>query len=115
VTDLPRNRGRVAGGERQRLPRARFLRGMEHWQVARPGISRAPRFAAFCIDPVDPRPTRFAVAHEFDQVTWASTPQNFGISTTRVISDILNGKRSISKTHARKLSEFFHVPVSLFM
>ena len=37
----------------------------------------------------------------------------FGASS--VISDILKGKRSISKTHARKLAEFFHVPVSLFI
>ena len=32
-----------------------------------------------------------------------------------VISDILKGKRSISKAHARKLAEFFDVPVSLFI
>ena len=32
-----------------------------------------------------------------------------------VASDVLNGKRSISKTHARKLAEYFHVPVSLFI
>jgi len=37
----------------------------------------------------------------------------FGASST--VSDVLNGKRSISKTHARKLSDFFHVPVSLFI
>jgi len=37
----------------------------------------------------------------------------FGASS--VVSDVLNGKRSISKTHARKLAEFFHVPVSLFI
>ena len=37
----------------------------------------------------------------------------FGASS--VISDVLNGKRSISKNHARKLAEFFHVPVSLFI
>ncbi len=37
----------------------------------------------------------------------------FGASS--VASDVLNGKRSISKTHARKLAEFFHVPVSLFI
>jgi HTH-type transcriptional regulator/antitoxin HigA len=37
----------------------------------------------------------------------------FGSSS--VASDVLNGKRSISKTHARKLAEFFHVPVSLFI
>src|ERR1035437_8969843 len=30
-------------------------------------------------------------------------------------SNVLNGKRSISKAHARKLAEFFHVPVSLFI
>jgi antitoxin component HigA of HigAB toxin-antitoxin module len=30
-------------------------------------------------------------------------------------SDVLNGKRSISKAHARKLAEFFHVPASLFI
>jgi HTH-type transcriptional regulator / antitoxin HigA len=36
------------------------------------------------------------------------------LGASSVISDILNGKRSISKTHARKLAEFFHVPVSLF-
>ena len=32
----------------------------------------------------------------------------FGSSS--VVSDVLNGKRSISKAHARKLAEFFHVP-----
>jgi HTH-type transcriptional regulator / antitoxin HigA len=37
----------------------------------------------------------------------------FGASS--VASDVLNGKRAISKTHARKLAEFFHVPVSLFI
>jgi len=37
----------------------------------------------------------------------------FGSSS--VVSDVLNGKRSISKAHARKLAEFFHVPVSLFI
>jgi HTH-type transcriptional regulator/antitoxin HigA len=37
----------------------------------------------------------------------------FGASS--VVSDVLNGKRSISKAHARKLAEFFHVPVSLFI
>jgi HTH-type transcriptional regulator/antitoxin HigA len=37
----------------------------------------------------------------------------FGSSS--VVSDVLNGKRSISKAHARKLAEHFHVPVSLFI
>ncbi|HXM42797.1 MAG TPA: hypothetical protein VN924_16210 [Bryobacteraceae bacterium] len=37
----------------------------------------------------------------------------FGSSS--VASDVLNGKRSLSKTHVRKLAEFFHVPVSLFI
>jgi HTH-type transcriptional regulator/antitoxin HigA len=37
----------------------------------------------------------------------------FGSSS--VASDMLNGKRSLSKTHARKLAEFFHVPGSLFI
>jgi len=37
----------------------------------------------------------------------------FGSSS--VTSDVLNGKRSISKTHVRKLAEFFHVPASLFI
>jgi HTH-type transcriptional regulator/antitoxin HigA len=37
----------------------------------------------------------------------------FGASS--VVSDVLNGKRSISKNHARKLAEFFHVSVSLFI
>jgi len=37
----------------------------------------------------------------------------FGSSS--VVSDVLNGKRSISKAHARKLAEFFHVSVSLFI
>ena len=32
-----------------------------------------------------------------------------------VVSEILNGKRSISKTQAKKLAEFFHVPVELFI
>jgi HTH-type transcriptional regulator/antitoxin HigA len=37
----------------------------------------------------------------------------FGASS--VVSNVLNGKRSISKAHARKLAEFFHVPASLFI
>jgi HTH-type transcriptional regulator/antitoxin HigA len=37
----------------------------------------------------------------------------FGSSS--VVSDVLNGKRSISKAHARKLAEHFHVPASLFI
>ncbi|MGA2738907.1 MAG: transcriptional regulator [Bryobacteraceae bacterium] len=37
----------------------------------------------------------------------------FGSSS--VASDVLNGKRSLSKTHVRKLAEFFHVPASLFI
>jgi HTH-type transcriptional regulator/antitoxin HigA len=39
--------------------------------------------------------------------------QVFGSSS--VVSDVLNEKRSISKAHARKLAEFFRVPVSLFI
>lgn len=37
----------------------------------------------------------------------------FGSSS--VGSDVLNGKRGISKQHARRLAEFFHVPVTLFI
>jgi HTH-type transcriptional regulator/antitoxin HigA len=37
----------------------------------------------------------------------------FGASSTA--SDVLNGKRQISKQHARKLAEFFSVPASLFI
>lgn len=37
----------------------------------------------------------------------------FGSSS--VVSDVLNGKRAISKAHARKLAEYFHVPASLFI
>ena len=37
----------------------------------------------------------------------------FGSSS--VVSEVLNGKRSISKMHARKLAEYFHVPASLFI
>ena len=37
----------------------------------------------------------------------------FGSSS--VVSDVLNGKRSISKAHARRLAESFHVPASLFI
>ena len=37
----------------------------------------------------------------------------FGASS--VVSDVLNGKRSISKAHAKKLASFFHAPVSLFI
>lgn len=37
----------------------------------------------------------------------------FGSSS--VTSDVVNGKREISKQHARKLAEFFHVPVSVFI
>jgi HTH-type transcriptional regulator/antitoxin HigA len=37
----------------------------------------------------------------------------FGSSS--VASDVLDGKRALSKTHVRKLAEFFHVPVSLLI
>jgi HTH-type transcriptional regulator/antitoxin HigA len=37
----------------------------------------------------------------------------FGSSS--VASDVLNGKRALSKTHIRRLAEFFHVPASLFV
>jgi HTH-type transcriptional regulator/antitoxin HigA len=37
----------------------------------------------------------------------------FGASSTA--SDVLNGKRQISKRHAKKLAEFFSVPASLFI
>ena len=37
----------------------------------------------------------------------------FGSSS--VASDVLNGKREISKRHAKGLAEFFSVPVSLFI
>ncbi len=37
----------------------------------------------------------------------------FGSSS--VVSDVLNGKRHVSKAHVRKLAEFFHVPASLFI
>jgi HTH-type transcriptional regulator/antitoxin HigA len=37
----------------------------------------------------------------------------FGASS--VVSDVLAGKRGISKTHARKLAAFFRAPVTLFI
>ncbi|HLK19447.1 MAG TPA: hypothetical protein VKT81_10835 [Bryobacteraceae bacterium] len=37
----------------------------------------------------------------------------FGSSS--VASDVFNGKRAISKAQARRLAEYFHVPVSLFI
>jgi HTH-type transcriptional regulator/antitoxin HigA len=37
----------------------------------------------------------------------------FGSSST--VSDVLSSKREISKTHARRLADFFHVPVGLFI
>jgi HTH-type transcriptional regulator/antitoxin HigA len=36
-------------------------------------------------------------------------------ASSSVASDVFTGKRSISKAHARKLAEYFHVPVSLFI
>ena len=32
-----------------------------------------------------------------------------------VASEVLNGKRGISKTHARALAQYFHVPADLFI
>jgi len=37
----------------------------------------------------------------------------FGSSS--VVSDVLNGKRAISKAHARKLADLLHVPAGLFI
>ena len=37
----------------------------------------------------------------------------FGSSS--VVSDVLAGKRSISKSHAHKLADYFHVPVGIFV
>jgi len=36
-------------------------------------------------------------------------------ASNSTVSDVLNGKRSLSKTHARRLADFFHVPVGLFV
>ena len=35
--------------------------------------------------------------------------------TQSVVSEVLNGKRGISKTHAKRLGERFHVPAELFI
>ncbi|MGH9823633.1 MAG: helix-turn-helix domain-containing protein [Blastocatellia bacterium] len=32
-----------------------------------------------------------------------------------IASEVINGERDISKTQARKLSQFFHVPIDLFI
>ena len=32
-----------------------------------------------------------------------------------IASEVLNGKRGISKTHARALADYFHVPADLFV
>jgi HTH-type transcriptional regulator/antitoxin HigA len=32
-----------------------------------------------------------------------------------VVSEVLNGKRAISKTHAKRLAERFHLPADLFI
>jgi HTH-type transcriptional regulator / antitoxin HigA len=32
-----------------------------------------------------------------------------------IASEVLNGKRGISKTHARSLANYFHVPADLFL
>ena len=32
-----------------------------------------------------------------------------------IASEVLNGKRGISKTHARALANYFHVPADLFL
>ena len=32
-----------------------------------------------------------------------------------VASDVLNGRRAISKAHARKLADYFHLPADLFI
>ena len=32
-----------------------------------------------------------------------------------IVSDILNGKREINKTHARRLADRFHIPVAVFV
>jgi len=37
----------------------------------------------------------------------------FGSSS--VVSDVLNGKREISKQHARRLAEYFSAPVGIFI
>lgn len=37
----------------------------------------------------------------------------FGSSS--IVSDVLNGKRGISKSQAKKLAGFFHVPADLFI
>jgi len=37
----------------------------------------------------------------------------FGSSS--VVSDVINGERSISKTHVRKLAEFFRVSTDVFI
>ena len=37
------------------------------------------------------------------------------IGSRGVVSEVINGKRSISKNQAKALAKFFHVDVSLFI
>jgi HTH-type transcriptional regulator/antitoxin HigA len=37
------------------------------------------------------------------------------LGASSVVSDVVNGKRSISKSQAKKLAAFFHVPVEVFL
>ena len=32
-----------------------------------------------------------------------------------IASEVVNGKRNISRAHAKSLAEYFHVPVDLFI
>jgi HTH-type transcriptional regulator / antitoxin HigA len=50
---------------------------------------------------------------ESREVTQTNLWEVFG--SKGIASEVLNGKRSISKTHARALADYFHVPADLFI
>ena len=56
---------------------------------------------------------RLAQLMEDRGLTQADIWQLFG--TRARASEVLNGKRGISKEHARRLAAFFHVPLDLFL
>jgi HTH-type transcriptional regulator/antitoxin HigA len=68
-----------------------------------------PRYPLGHAEPLDALPNFMEVRH----LRQRDLIPIFGASS--VVSDVLNGKHAISKTHARKLAEFFHAPISLFI
>jgi len=63
-----------------------------------------------------PRPIRTEAEHERATEMLLELDERDDLSPEReALAEVLSGRRSISKSQARRLAEFFQVPVDLFI